>query len=72
MKRLTQAECDQANTLREFEQAHRVWMNTSVFSDAGREAKRVKDEARAKYVAAVKAAHPTWIVLWIFLYQDNW
>ena len=57
-----QAECDHANALREFEAAHKVWMNTSVFTEAGKEAKRVKEAARAKYVSAVKAAHPTWIV----------
>ncbi len=60
----SQAECDHANTLREYEAAHRVWMNTSIFdAPATRDAaKRNLDTARANYVAAVKSAHPTWIV----------
>ena len=37
-----QAECDHANTLREYESAHKVWMNTSVFTEAGRIAKANK------------------------------
>lgn len=38
-------------------------MNTSVFTDAGREAKRRLAVAREAYVAATKAAHPDWIVM---------
>lgn len=59
----TQAECDHANALREYESAHKVWMNTSVFTEAGKEAKRVLTEKRKQYIAAVEAAHPTWIVM---------
>lgn len=58
-----QADCDHANALREYESAHKVWMNTSVFTYAGKEAKRIKDEARAKYEAAYMAANPSHILL---------
>lgn len=58
-----QADCDQANALRDYEIANKLWMNTSVFTDAGREAKAQLSIARSKYVAAVEAAHPTWIVM---------
>lgn len=58
-----QADCDHANALREYEAAHRIWMNTSVFTDAGKAAKRAKDEAREKYAAAYMAANPTHILL---------
>lgn len=51
------------DALREYEAAHAVWMNTSVFTEAGKEAKRRLDAVREKYLAAVKAAHPTWIVM---------
>ena len=57
-----QAECDHANTLREYEAAHKIWINTSVFTAAGKEAKHNMDAAREKLTTAVKAAHPTWIV----------
>lgn len=57
-----QAECDHANALSEYEAAHKVWMNTSVFTEAGKQAKLALDAARQKYSAAVKAAHPSWIV----------
>lgn len=50
------------DALREYEAAHKVWMDTSVFTEAGREARRRLDAAREKYTAAVKAAHPDWIV----------
>lgn len=57
-----QAECDHANALREYEAAHKVWMNTSVFTDAGKQAKYNLDVARDTLNKAVKAAHPTWII----------
>jgi len=57
-----QAEADEANTLRDYERAHKVWMNTSVFTEAGQQAKATLADAREKYLTAVKAAHPTWIV----------
>ena len=57
-----QADCDHANALREYEAAHKVWMNTAVHTDAGQQAKRILDAARLKFTTAVKAAHPTWIV----------
>lgn len=41
-----------ANALRDFETAHRVYMNTSVFTEAGKEAKRIMREAGAAYDAA--------------------
>lgn len=53
----TQAWCDVANTLREFEAAHKVWMNTSVFTDAGRIARDNKNDAMARYDSAVAAYH---------------
>lgn len=58
-----QADSDHANALREYEAAHKVWMNTSVFTDAGKEAQRIKDEARAKYEVAYMTANPTHILL---------
>jgi hypothetical protein len=58
-----QAECDHANALREYEAAHKVWMNTSVFTEAGKRAKRELGASREKLTLAVKAAHPTWIVM---------
>lgn len=57
-----QADCDHANTLRDYEAAHKAWMNTNIFTDAGKLAKQRLDVARENYIAAVKAAHPTWIV----------
>lgn len=57
-----QADCDHANALREYEAAHKVWMNTSVFTDAGKEAKRLLGDAREKLNTTTKAAHPDWIV----------
>jgi len=51
------------DALREYEAAHEVWMNTSVFTEAGKEAKRVKDIARTKYEAAYQAVYPTHILL---------
>jgi hypothetical protein len=50
-----QAECDHANTLREYEAAHKVWMNTSVFTEAGRIAKANKEAARDRYETALAA-----------------
>lgn len=61
-KNWTQAECDEANALREYEAAHRVWMNTPVHTEAGQQAKYNLACARDKYTKAVRAAHPTWIV----------
>jgi len=52
-----QAECDHANTLREYEAAHKVWMNTSVFTEAGRIAKANKEAARERYETAPAANH---------------
>ena len=59
---VTETECNHVNALREYEAAHKVWMNTSVFTDAGKEAKRIKDEARAKYESAYQVANPTHIL----------
>lgn len=58
-----QADCDFANALRDYEAAHAVWMNTSVFTEAGKQAKIAKDEARKRYEAAYKLAHPTHLIL---------
>ena len=60
-----QADCDHANALREYEAAHKVWMNTSIFQPATvrEEVTRSKNEARAKYEAAYMAANPTHILL---------
>lgn len=61
----TQADCDHANALREYEAAHKVWMNTSIFQPqvVRDEVTRTKNEARAKYEAAYLAANPTHILL---------
>lgn len=58
----TQADCDHANALREYEAIHKRYMNTSVFTEAGRLVKIELQAAREKLIAAVEAAHPTWIV----------
>lgn len=60
-----QADCDHANALREYEAAHKTWMNTSIFQPetVRNEVTRTKNEARAKYEAAYKAANPTHILL---------
>lgn len=58
-----QADCDHANALREYEAAHKVWMNTSVFTHAGKESKRLKDQARIKFEAAYMTANPTHIIV---------
>ena len=62
---VTQAECDHANTLRDYERAHKVWMNTSIFDSKAvqDEARRNLDHTRHEYLNAVKAAHPTWGVM---------
>lgn len=49
-------------TLRAYEAAHAVWMNTSVFTKAGEVAKAKKDEASALYMAAYRAHFPTHII----------
>lgn len=49
--------------IRDYESAHRVWMNTSVFTPRGIEVKRKLDEARTVYLAEMRAANPTWIVM---------
>lgn len=51
-------------TLRDYERCHAVWMNTVVGSDAGERARRDKDEAKERYVAAYQAMNPTHIVLY--------
>ena len=51
-----QAECDEVNALRNYEAAHKVWMDTSVFADNAKEVTRIKDEARAEYEAAYQQA----------------
>ncbi len=58
-----QADCDHANALREYEAAHKVWMNTPVHTEAGQRARYEKDCARDKYTKAVKASHPEWSVI---------
>ena len=51
------------DTLREYEAAHQEWMDTSVFAPNADRVRQRKDEARAKYTAAARAAHPDWIVI---------
>lgn len=51
-----QADCDYANALREYEAAHKVWLDTSVFTDAGKRAKSTMDVAREKLIAARSTA----------------
>lgn len=41
--------------LREFEAAHKVWMNTPVWTEAGEKAASLKNETMAKYVSACDA-----------------
>jgi hypothetical protein len=49
--------------LREYEAAHKVWMNTSTFTEAGQIAKANKNEARDKYEKAYLLANPSHILL---------
>lgn len=58
----TQEQCDEANTLREYERAHKRWMNLSVFTPEGQQARYDMLCARDQYVKAKKAAHPSWII----------
>lgn len=60
---IPQTECDFVNALREYEAAHKSWMETPVASDRGDRAKQIKDEARAKYLAAYRAHYPSHIVM---------
>lgn len=60
---IPQTNCPLTNALREYEAAHAAWMDTPMHTEAGREVKRVKDAARAKYEAAYLAANPTHILL---------
>lgn len=55
--------------LRRYEQAHKVWMTTSVFTEAGYQAKKNLDVARTEYLQAreayeeqqVKANEPVYV-----------
>lgn len=49
--------------LREYENANRVYMSTSVFTAEGKRAKDALEKAREKYIDATKAAHPNWSVI---------
>ena len=51
------------DALTEYNKAHSRWMDTLVFTPEGQEAKRLLALARERYIAAVKAAHPSWIVM---------
>ena len=59
---IPQTNCNLTNALREYEAAHALWMDTPIHTNAGREVKRVKDAARAKYEAEYRKANPTHIV----------
>ncbi len=39
--------------IRHYENKHAVWMNTSVFTEAGKIARKEKDQARSAYDAAL-------------------
>lgn len=52
----TQAECDHLNAMRDYEAAHKVWMNTSIFSPEGIAAKKALREADLIYTAAQERA----------------
>lgn len=60
---IPQTNCNLTNALCEYEAAHALWMDTPMHTDYGREVKRVKDAARAKYEAAYRVANPTHILL---------
>lgn len=51
----TQLDCDHANTLRDYEAAHKIWMNTAIHTEAGRIAKENKDAARKRYESVLEA-----------------
>ena len=57
----TQADCDHANALREYEAVHKIWFNTPVW--ANRAAKAKLDDCRERLREAIKAAHPNWSVI---------
>lgn len=48
MKQSTRCEVRES-ALRKYEAAHKVWMNTSVFTSEGKSAKEAKDKARKEY-----------------------
>lgn len=50
-----QLDCNHANALRDYEAAHKIWMNTSVFTEAGAIAKANKERCRIAYEAALEA-----------------
>lgn len=50
-----QLDCDHANSLRDYEAAHKAWMNTSTFTEAGRVARANKEAARLVYEATINA-----------------
>lgn len=60
---MTPAEINVIRFYRAYEQAHKVWMNTSVFTDAGKAAKHALDCARDFYVLAQQICHPDWIII---------
>ena len=60
---IPQTTCNLTNALREYEAAHALWMDTPTHTDAGREAKRMKDAARARYESAYRSANPNTILL---------
>lgn len=57
----SQADCDMANALREYERAHAIWMQTPVHLNS--KVKAILGDARNKYLQAVQKARPTWIVM---------
>lgn len=60
--------CDLVNALREFEAAHKAWMNLSVFTPEGEAAKQYKNSCGARYAEARRvweksiawAKNPAW------------
>jgi hypothetical protein len=56
-------ETNLANALADYENAHRVWMNTSFFSPAAFTVRQALDASRERYLQAVRQTHPNWIVM---------
>lgn len=53
--KFTQEYCDYLNAVRDFEIAHRTWMNLSVFTPEGKAAKQYKNSCATRMTIAREA-----------------
>jgi len=47
----------------DYEIQHRIWMNTSIFTKKGKEAKKALEESRANLLKELKDTYPQWIII---------